>query len=869
MKSLQRIIATICLLAVVATTGWAQIPKPVDVFGFEPGADYKLAMYDQMLDYYKQLDDASDRVMMREIGKSTLGKPMIVLFISSEENLTNLEKYRKISEDMARARIDRATAEKNAMEGKAVIWIDGGLHATEVAGGQMTPELAFRVATEETNEMKKIRDEVIMILMPVMNPDGLDIVASWYYENLGTEFEVSRPPWLYHHYVGHDNNRDWFMNNISESYHVNEVLYNEWYPQIVYNHHQTSPAWARIFIPPFSNPVNTRIHPGATTGTNLIGTAMGNRFAMERMPGVISHTTFSMWWNGGMRTVPYFHNMIGILTETAHASPTPRYYPPDSIPKTIGGRRGGMPSNGTNIFYSDPWKGGESKFRDAVDYMLTGTMAVLDMAADRREEYLMNIYKMGRDAIEAKVLEDTYAYVIPADQHDPGEALNLVNILRQGGVEIHQAKKDFTAGGKSYDSGSYIAYGAQAFRPYLVDLMEKQEYPDQFLYPGGPPTPPYDLAGWTLPMQMGVMVDKVMDKFTASADPIETRATIAKGKVSGKASFGYAYSGDDNAANKVTNLLLKKGAKVHRVMEASGDLAAGSFIVEDMEGLKDVVTEMSEAHGIDFTGVGSAPTGNVKAIRQQKVGLYKSWVANMDEGWTRWLLTQYEFDWDTLHNADIQTKDLSQYSAIIVPDQSPEDILNGHTPGTMPAQYTGGIGLEGTLKLSQYVKGGGTLICFDRASDYAIKQFGLPLENTVEGKSPNQFFIPGSLIRTNINTNHSLALGTQAEVAASFSRSRAYEVITRGNKMEGGTIKTLPAAPSQNVEIVASYATDDLLMSGWALGEEKTIGGKAAMINAKHGDGNVVLFGFRPQFRGQPRATYQLVFNAIYEGAME
>lgn len=869
MKSLQRIIATMCLSAVLATAGWAQVPKPSDVFGFEPGADYKLAMYDQMLDYYKQLDDASDRVTMREIGESTLGRPMLVLFISSEENLKNLEKYRKISEDMARARIDGATAEKNSMEGKAVIWIDGGLHATEVAGAQMTPELAYKVATVETREMKKIRDEVILILMPVMNPDGLDIVANWYYENLGTEYEVSRPPWLYHHYVGHDNNRDWFMNNISESYHVNEVLYNEWYPQIVYNHHQTSPAWARIFIPPFSNPVNTRIHPGATTGTSLIGTAMGNRFAMERMPGVISQTTFSMWWNGGMRTVPYFHNMIGILTETAHASPTPRYYPPDSIPKSIGGRRGGMPSNGTNIFYSDPWKGGESKFRDAVDYMLTGSMAVLDMAADRREEYLMNIYRMGRDGIEANVLEDTYAYVIPAEQHDPGEALNLVNILRQGGVEMHTAKKAFTAGGKSYEAGSYIAYGAQAFRPYLVDLMEKQEYPDQFLYPGGPPTPPYDLAGWTLPMQMGVTVDKINDKFTASADPIATRAAVVKGKVSGKAGFGYAYGGTENIANKVTNVLLKSGAKVHRVMEASGDLTAGMFIVEDMDGLKETVTSIAEEHGLNFTGVGDAPSGNVKAIKQKKVGLYKSWVANMDEGWTRWLLTQYEFDWDTLHNADIQSNDLSQYSAIIVPDQSPKAILNGHAPGTMPAAYTGGVGLEGTLKLSEYVKGGGTLICFDRASDYAIEQFGLPLENSVAGKTANQFFIPGSLIRTNVNTSHSLALGTQGEVAASFSRSRAYEVVKRRTKMEGGTLNTLPPPAAQNVEIVASYAKEDLLMSGWALGEEKTIGGKAAMINAKHGDGNVVLFGFRPQFRGQPRATYQLVFNAIYEGAME
>lgn len=845
------------------------VPTPESVFGFRVGADYKMFNYQQQLDYFRKLDAASDRVVMQEIGKTTLGKPMVVVFISSEDNIKNLEKYRKISEDLARVRVDDATARRYAEEGKAVIWIDGGLHATERAGAQMTPELAYRVATEETSEMRKIREEVIFILMPNMNPDGLNIVESWYKKNMGTPWETTSPPWLYHHYIGHDNNRDWFMNNMPESYHVNEVLYNQWYPQIVYNQHQTSPSWARIFLPPFDNPVNPNIHPGATTGTNLIGTAMANRFALERMPGVISYHRFSMWWNGGMRTVPYFHNMIGILTETGHATPTPRFYDPDSIPKYIPAPGNAKPTDGTHIFYSDPWKGGESHFRDAVDYMITGSLAVLDMAADRKEHYLYNIYTMGKDAVGATLLEKTYAYVIPAEQFDRGEARNLVNILRQGGVEVHKATKAFTAGGKQYAAGSYIAYGAQAFRPYLVDLMEKQNYPDLRQSPGGPPIPPYDLAGWTLPMQMGVTVDKVMEKFAASTEEIKTREPVAAGKVGGKAGFGYSLTANENAAIKATNFLLARGEKVSRLAAQQGDLAAGTFVIEKGSSTDANLAEASKTFGVDFSGLAAKPAGEMKSIKLPKVGLYKTWQANMDEGWTRWLLEDYGFPVDTLHDEDVRSRDLAQYDAIIIPDQRPDGILNGYAFGFMPPEYCGGIGIDGLAAIKNYVAGGGQLITFDEASDFAVEQFGLSLRSTTNDLSPNSFFIPGSLIRTIVDTKHPLAYGMQPEVAASFNQSRAYRRVVKDNEGEGGKETTVKEAPEPPLEIVATYAKDKLLMSGWAMGQDRYIGSKAAVIKAGFGDGSIVMFAFRPQFRGQPRATYKLIFNAIYEGTMK
>jgi len=448
--------ALAAILLLVTRLG-AQVPHPADVYGFTPGDDYKLATYDQMLEYYQRLDAASDRVKMREIGKSVLGRPLLLLIISSEENMRQLEKWRNMSEQLARGRIDEETARRFATEGKSVAWIDGGLHATEVAHAQMTSLLAHKVATEETSEMQQIRENTILLLMPVMNPDGLDIVAAWYKRNLGTPFETTRPPWLYHHYVGHDNNRDWFMNNMPESKAVTQVIYNEWYPQIVYNHHQTSPSWTRIFLPPFKDPVNPNIHPGVTTGVNLVGSAMAHRFAVNNMPGVVSDVIFSMWWNGGMRTVPYFHNMVGILTETAHATPTPRFFDPDSMPKQIADRRGGgLPTSGMDIFYPNPWKGGVSHFRDPVNYMLTASMAVLRIASDRREQWLYNIYSMGRDAIKKGETDSTFAYVISSDQWNSGEELSLVNLLQIGGVEIHRALKAFKAGGEEYSAGSFI-----------------------------------------------------------------------------------------------------------------------------------------------------------------------------------------------------------------------------------------------------------------------------------------------------------------------------------------------------------------------------------------------------------------------------
>ena len=848
----------------------APAPTPGEVLGFEPGDDYQLGLWGELLPYYEALAAASDRVELLRIGETVLGESLIVLFISSPENLAALDQHRENARALAQAEIPEEEAIRISREGKAVVWIDAGLHATEVAPTQMAPLLAHRVATEDSEEMRKIRDEVILILMPCMNPDGLDIVASWYRRNLKTPFETTRPPELYHHYVGHDNNRDWFMNNMPETAAVSRMLYHEWFPQIVYNHHQSGPAWARIFLPPFADPVNPRIHPGVTTSVNLIGSAMANRFAMKKMPGVVSDMIYSMWWNGGMRTVPYFHNMIGLLTETSHASASPRIYDPADRPEFVGNPSRGQaaPTNGTDVFYPYPWPGGESPFSDPVRYSLTASMAVLDVGADLREKWLFDIWRMGRDAIEGSAA----SWIVPAGQWDPGEAAALLNVLYEGGIVIERAEEAFEIEGETYGEGSYIIPGAQAFRSYAEDLLEAQDYPDRRRTPDGPPDPPYDLAGWTLPMQMGVRVDRVAEVPAVQSTRVDGPVRAPAGEVSGGGSFGYAISHRPNAAVIAQNRLLAAGAEVAWAVESFADggteYPAGTLVVR-RSGPADAAMEgIASELGLDVGGLGRAPDVELLPLEPVRVGLYKSYVASMDEGWTRWLLEDYEYDLTSLSDDDVRTGDLSRLDVIVLPHQSTRQILQGHAPGTMPDEFTGGIGLEGSLALSRFVEEGGMLVTLDGASDFAIAQFGLPLRNVTGGLADRTFFIPGSLIRATVDTAHPLAFGMRDEVATQFVRSRAFDTVGLPRTREGGRETTMEPPPA-NVEVIARYAEEDILMSGWALGEERAIGGKIAMARVPMGAGEVVLFGFRPQFRGQPRGTYKLFLNALNGAAVE
>ncbi|MGH9658177.1 MAG: M14 family zinc carboxypeptidase, partial [Bryobacteraceae bacterium] len=508
------------LLAVAlaaALAALAAVPTPAEHLGYAPGADYKLADYSDIIGYFQKLARASDRIRLVEFGKTSLGKPMYVAFLSSAENLKQLDRYRAITRRLALGEATEAEARKLAADGRAIVWIDSGLHATEVAPVQHAPELAYRMVAAADPETEGVRRSVILMQVPCINPDGLDMVARWYRRNVGTPFEIAPLPTLYQKYAGHDNNRDWFMLNLAETRAVTRLLFREWFPHIVYNQHQTAPFPARIFVPPYAEPLNPHIPAPVMEGINLIGSAMKERFARENKPGVLSYHNFDAWWNGGLRTAPAFHNMHGILTETAlHLYATPRVYSEKELPAAFSS---GIPTREPTVFYQRPWLGGRWAIRDAIDYMLTADFGILAFAASRPAEFLFKSWQLARASIDRGNSGGPFAYVVAPDQHDRPTAVDMLDRLSQAGVDVRRARAGFQAGGATFAEGSYVLLAAQPFRPYLVDLMEPQKYPELRAGQSGPTKRPYDITGWTLPLNMGVRVDRVDDAFTADLEP--------------------------------------------------------------------------------------------------------------------------------------------------------------------------------------------------------------------------------------------------------------------------------------------------------------------------------------------------------------
>jgi len=850
------------VLVLASHTGLAQraapaavkVPSPEDVFGFQVGADYKLASHEQLLDYFSKLDAASDRLVVENIGQSTLGKPMILAVISSEANIKNRARYQDIARRLAMTRgVDEAQARALAKEGKAIVWIDGGLHATEVAGAQHTPELAWWLVTSESDEAKRVRDNTILLLMPSMNPDGLDIVRDWYNKNLGTPFETTNPPELYHHYVGHDNNRDWAMFTQAETRAVAHQLYKTWLPQIVYNHHQSGPFPSRIWGPPMKDPVNPNLDPLVVSTINQLGEAMRKRFDEEEKPGYSSHMLYDIWWNGSMRGGPDFHNMAGFLTETSlYRLATPYCYSAEEIPETFGERHKNLPAKTPSVNYTRPWLGGCWPFRKPVEYMITASQATLDLAAKLKEDFLFNIWRMGTRQIARgeRAEGGPFAYVIdPAAQHDQTRMAEFLRTFRIANIEVRQADAPFTAAGTSYPAGTYVL-GPQPFRPYVVDLIDEKKFPERRLYPGGPPDPPYDMTGYELSYQMGIKIDRVREPFALPARLVDEIAVPAGG-VSGTATAAFTLSPAPNAGVKAINRLLKAGAKVAWAPD-------NRMVVQGVA--RDAVAKIGQDLGVWFEGVGAVPAGS-QAIRAPRIGLYRSHRANMDEGWTRWMLEQYEFPYTTLKNSDMRTSDFSQFDVLLFADEADTTILNGAAAGTMPPDYVGGIGIEGAANVRKFVERGGWLVAWDRAADFAILALDLPLRNTVRDTRSDEFFIPGSLLRIATKPANPLAAGMEASAVAMFSDSQAFQIVAPAS---AGKLR----AP-RDVDVFVEYPRQNLLVSGWELGASRYLAGRVAAARVAVGKGQAVVMGFRPHWRGQPHNTFKLLFNPLFLSTIE
>jgi hypothetical protein len=831
--------AILCLIT-IGRAAAQTVPTPESVLGHKPGDDFYLASYDDARDYFHKLAASSKRIKLISIGKTTRGLDFEVALISSPQNLAQIDKYKDISRKLAQGRgLTDDAAKALARDGKVIIHIDGGLHSTEVAGGQSIIPLAYKlVASQGDPEVDAILDNVILMLWPTLNPDGQNEVVAWYRKNVGTPYEVSQLPDLYQEYVGHDNNRDGYMNNMLESQEVTRTEI-EWDPAVFYCHHQTAPFPARIFIPPFNEPISSNINPLMARWLNLFGINMAAYLDEHGMPGAVHRTGFENWYPGFLDFTHIFRNSISFFTETAlYRYATPHFYTTEEFPRNSQGLR-------SEIFYSSPWKGGWWRLGDAVRYMMGASMSVLDMSAKYRSDLLYNRYQAARDNIARFQQEPPFAYIIPQEQHDAPTAAILVEKLLTNGIEIHQTTAPFAANGREYRA-AWVILMDQPFSPLVKELLEPQAYPDLRESPNGAPTRPYDVAGWTLPMQMGVEVNAV----TQPVKPEQraglkaiTRVTPPVGGVQGSGGT-YVFSHRTNASFKAMSEVFAAGGKVGFAKTTE----AGAFVVSGIEGER--VSEIAKKNAVMAQAVAQAPDG-VVATKKPRVGLYRSWVPVIDEGWTRWILENFGFAPITLRNGDIQAGHLRErFDAIIIPDSNTRSITDGFAPGSIAGEYAGGLGEPGAEALRNFVTGGGTLIAFNNASMYAITALGLPVSNVLAGVSNDQFFCSGSLLRVELkDLTHPALWGMPKEPYVMFERGPAFET-----------------KPGFKGTVLATYPKDrNPLASGYLLHPEK-IQDKIAALEVFQGDGRVYLFGFRPQWRGQSHGTYKLVFNAIYDG---
>ena len=837
--------------------------SPEAFLGFKVGSDRKLADYNQIQAYFQKLDQESERVKVLNIGTSTEKKPMIMAVITSEQNMGNLDTFREIVKKLRDSRtLSPEEAKKLSKEGKVIVLITCNVHATEIASSQMAMELAYKLATGNTPfDAEKVLEDVIVLLAPTTNPDGQQMVTDWYRKYVGTKFEGGRMPWLYHHYAGHDTNRDWFMFNLSETKAVTKVLYHDWLPQIHIDEHQMGSTRARLFIPPFMDPPIPNVQPLLWRGVNLCGASMAYDLQKNGFKGIVHGRSYTGWWIGACDDTSWLHNVVGILSEMASVKvATPINIEPTEIPQSYYEKR---------MEFPDPWPGGWWRLRDLVDYELTLSLSLIKTAFLHKEDFLYNFYQMYKNSIEKREKGEPFAFIIPNKQRDYPTTLRMLDILMFGGVEIQQAKEDFTAEGKLYPAGSFVVKMSQPYKPYAQALLEKQKYPNIRQYPGGPPVPPYDNAGWTLPLQMGVTCDRIDKSFEAKLEKLEK---VPYPSIIPKESSPYIIlDSRANASYSIAFSLLKNKAEMYRSKEKikreAFKAAAGSFIIKNTPEVQKVLPDLLEKWHIkafelqDISDVPKAP------LKHHRIGLYRSWRSSMDEGWTRYAFDDLGVPYTTLRNKDfkgtakgkkLKKIDLkAKYDVIVFADESADIIKLGKPSPTsrfaryftaMPPEYEGGIGKEGVEALKTFVEKGGILVTLNSACNLVFKDFKAPASNALERVDRSRFFCPTSLLKIEVDNKSPVGYGMPKEAAAMFSRSLA--------------LNTRVPDAEWDRKVVASFPEENILLSGWLLGED-VIARKSAVVDVKHKKGHIILIGFRCQFRAQSHGTYKFLLNAL------
>jgi hypothetical protein len=791
--------AAVLLLAAVAAAA-APVPAPESWFGHRMGADRALVPWNKVVTWFQELPKVSDRIRVETLGQTTMGRPFIAATIASPDTLRNLPVYLEIQQRLASGRLSQAEAEKLAARGKTIVLVTCSIHSTETASTHSAIEFAYNMLTKDTPKVRAILDNVIFLLVPSLNPDGVDIVRDWYVKTLGTNFEGTSPPELYHKYVGHDNNRDWYIFSQVETRMTVSKLHNVWHPQIVYDVHQQGAYASRMFLPPWLDPVDPNVDPILMQLSNAFGLTMASDLTATGRKGVTVNSLYDFWTPA--RHYQSYHGGIRLLSESASV----RIASPITVAPSQISRTGlGYNPQERSWNYLEPWLGGEWRLRDIVEDQLLTMESCLYQAAVRREDMLRAFWRINN---RAATRTTPWAFVVPAAQRDPGATKVLLETLQFGAVEIDRASAPFAAGGKQYPAGSYVIRMQQPYSSFAKTLLERQDYPDLRMYPGGPPRRPYDVTAQTLPLLMGVEVDTVPARFEANLTRATTFAPPKPGEL---------LPGADTDSWRAINAAWKAGREVWR------DPQTGDFQLSALPG--------------------------ARKLRKPRVGLYKAYTPSMDEGWTRWLIENFGFDYRSVYAKEIQAGDLnSRFDVIIFPEMSPSNIQNGHAPGTMPEEYVGGLGEKGTGSLRQFASKGGTVIFLNDSSEWAIHHLGLTsVKNVLNGVSSRDFYCPGSLLNVTRPDSHPLLLGMPKNFSVWFESGPAFEVQPGGRDV-----------------VVASYVDGKLLASGWLLGE-KYLQKKAAVVDSPVGSGHVILFGIRPQYRAQSYLTFKMLFNAMLD----
>jgi len=817
----------------------AAIQSPSEFLGFTVGADRTLADYRQIKAYFQALDAASPRVVMQDLGKTTLGEDMVMAVISSEANIANLPRLKEVARRLADPRgLPDSEAETLVGEGKVVLLVTCNIHSTEIGASQMAMEWAHALATAQDAETRRRLDQVVLLLVPSLNPDGQIMETEWYRKQLGTRYEGSRMPWLYHHYVGHDNNRDWFMLTQKETRAMTRAVYHEWFPQVWLDEHQMGATGPRIFVPPYAEPVDTDIHPLVWREVNLIGSLMAFRLEQARKAGVIYGFSYDAYWPGGTKNTAWWKNVSGLLTEVASV----RIATPVRIaPGELSGGRKGLVEYEAQTNFPNPWPGGLWRLRDIMDYERIASDALLEMCADRREDFLRNALVRARTA--AATFGPRDAYRIPARQRDAASALRLAALMVEHGVEVKQ----------SADGDAWIPL-AQPYGRFVQEMFDRQDYPEVKLVAGRDIVRPYDVSAWSLPLMTGVEVERAALPSTLAPFSPPAPRLEASG-----AAVALPPGGPDNAT--LVNAALRSGGRVAIARSplpgTDREWPAGTIFMDTAAAR---AAAGKGAPGQGWTAVEEIPSAAEK-MTAPRVGLYKPWAASMDEGWTRFVLEQYGFEPRTLDNKTVRAGALAAaFDVIVLPDVAKEVIASGkprREDGEMryfaelPPEYAGGLDKEGAAALRQFVEAGGTLVAFSGACDYVLEELNLPVRNALARVKPDEFAAPGSLLRVEVDPANPLAYGLPSSVAVFQDKAIAFDTVLPGAEMERWVIATYPAAQR------------DILLSGWVNGADR-LEKRAAAVATTFGKGKVVLLGFRPQHRAQTPATFPFVFNALY-----